>query len=598
MYGLDWTRALSNEEKDFITEKRNVLRNKVDEVYASSKMGFLLATDHFKKHVMDPSVDFVQTCLDEREHMVIKPNVQKTNFQAALMDARKHLFDSLGEISEGRIGPTKMLSISTADGAIEDYLKTDRKLVLETILNARGDQQKELAKFLCYRTMDIYDRDETLQYVGIMGGGLLSLAGAIGCAIPTGVTQLVGCPAVKIGAGIAVASAGVKGGQAYIEEKKLDNSVTKGNATGASDYSDDKNRVKGQQKRAGVELVLSAVPLVNAAKVATGASTVNSGKGVVVASESGKGLTIVSQAGDDVVKSQVPVTYPAVGVADQTILIEGAGQKLIEVSRPVKIALLPNKTTGTSLVPYKGTGTALVPYKSPGTSLVPYNITPGTGMIPYKLPGNSIVPAKGNSVIPYKLTGTSLSTTSGTQVGPQLVRTGTLLDRGRSLSTNVITNAERKGITIEGEYTVVGIKKMVSLQNPRQILTALVPVINQVSGNEESNKDSAISVQDRDDFKNFKKIKVLPSEKLGDQFIQDILSTDGGSVNNKLRAQELLRELIGLGKDAKDVEVISKIKAYQLQLEPSPYASGSKTYQVSEDEKKRLDVLIKLAFAK
>ncbi|MFT6630595.1 MAG: hypothetical protein ACJAS4_000537 [Bacteriovoracaceae bacterium] len=587
IYGLDWTRTISKEEKDFITEKRNILRTKVDEVYTSSKMGFLLATDHFKKHVMDPSVDFVQTCLDEREHMVIKPNIQKTNFQAALMDARKHLLDSLGDISEGRIGPTEMLSISTADGAIEDYLKTDRKLVLETILNAKGDKQKELAKFLCYRTMDIYDSDETLQFVGIMGGGLLSLAGAIGCAIPTGVTQLVGCPAIKVGAGIAVASAGVKGGQAYIEEKKLDNSITKGNTTGASDYTDDKKRIKRQQNRAGLELVLSSVPLMNTAKVATGTSTVSSGKGVVLASETGKGVTIVSQAGDDVVKSQVPVTASGVSVTDQALLIEGTSQKLLEVSKPVKTALLPNKTTGTSLIPYKEPGTALVPYHSPGTS-----------MVPYKVPGTSIVPVKGNSVIPYKQPGTYLSNTTGTQLGPELVRTGTLLDRGRGLSTNVLSGTTRKGVTIEGEYTVVGIKKMVSLQNPRQILTGLVPVVNQVVGNKESTKDSAISTKDRNNFKRFRKIKTLPSEKLGDQFIQVILSADSESTKNKLRAQELLKELIGLDKDAKDSEIISKIKAYQLQLDPSPYASGSKTYQVSEDEKKRLDVLIKLAFGK
>jgi hypothetical protein len=562
-YGLDWTRTKTQEELDFIAEKRNLLRTKIDQVYTSTNMGFLLGTDHFKEHVMDPTVDYAETCLDEKEHMVIKPNIQKSNFQAALVSAREQLFESLDDMSTGSVGPTQMLSISTADYAIEDYLKTDRKLILETILNAKGDKQKELAKFLCYRTMDIYDSDETLQYVGVLGGGVLSLAGAIGCALPFGVTQVVGCPAASIGAGWAVTASGIKAGQGYVESNRLDLSVAKGNTTSATSYADSKGRTSKQIKQAGVEAVLSALPLLNAGKVAgVSNSASNKGNGLVVASEPGKALTLVRQTGTEI--ANIPVPKAAVSVTEQVRLLNGTGQKLLEAPKVTEVLSLPGPST--ALVPYKGVQTGLVPYR-PNTSVI-------------------------------KVPGTSISPTTGREMAPLVSKTGEFLGKGREISTKVFTSPLRSGVTLEGEFTVVGIKKMLSLQNPKQILNSIIPVAYQGVKGEVDKKDSGISLKEREEFKRARNISTLPSEKLGNEFALVLQNTVEVKPESKVKAMVFLREILNLTKNATDVEIKTKLMQYQKRLDPMPHRIGSSAYQVSEDEMKRLDVLVKIALSK
>lgn len=495
-YGLDWTRKKSQDELKFINEKKQLLRGKIDHVYSATNMGFLLGTDHFKKYVMDPSADFVQTCMDEKEHMVIKPNIQKSNYQAALVNAREMLLESFSKISDGRFGINNTLSISTANSAIEDYLKTDRKIVLETILKAKGEEQIKLAKFLCFRTMDIYDSDESLQYFGVLGGGLMSLAGAISCAVPLGWTQLVGCPAAKVGASIAVASSGYKASEAIIESKRLDLNMAKG--TNTSSYLDEKKRSTAQLNQAGVELGLASLPLLAVTKTAP---LINKGQSVT----GSPGTTIVPFVPKNPVSEKI--------LLEDTVKKIGVKSNLPQVINSSK-GLVPNLNSGKEL-------------------------------------GGLILRPKGQ------------------------------------LSTNVFRGGTKRGpVTLEGEYTVVSATKLVSAKGVEQIIKSLIPVANQVTNH---NKN-------RDDFKKLKLINTLPSEVVDKDFINLLSEENNDKVILKSRARQKLKILLNLDKNTTDGELLKLIKILQGQLDSTPHELGSPVNNISKDELRRLEILIKLAF--
>ncbi len=245
-----YTRAGKKKAQDkqkFLLEKRALLREKINKTYYGTQVGFLMATEHFKKYVMDPSEDFVQNCIDNKEHMIIKPNVQKENYQAALVDARKKLLNSLSDLGNGE----NFLGISTTraiDNDIDDYIKTDSSLILKSILQAKENEQEDLAKFLCYRAKEIYDEDEFVQKGMILTGGVVSFAGLI-------LSPFGGGLLIPAGGGIMAAGAGIDGTKSLLEQARIERAVTRQTSGSATDYTDTTKRLEQDQQNAVINLV-------------------------------------------------------------------------------------------------------------------------------------------------------------------------------------------------------------------------------------------------------------------------------------------------------------------------------------------------------
>lgn len=264
----------SKAKKQFMLEKRAELNQRINNLYAQSSMAFLMGTDYFKDNVMDPTEDYIEECLDNPGHRIINPNIHNSYLQTALYQARDQLMEGITEIPDG----VSWAGNESIESDIDHYLKTDRKLVLETLANSRkGGDQEELAKYLCYRSMKIYDKDEKLQYLGIIGGGLVSLAGAVGCAVTAG----LGCPlaagaVVATGSLIAGGSAGYKAIEGYNQSQSLDLIVSRGNES-ASNYMKEKTRAVDQLKTGATESALNLVPLAFIRPVKSVASGVSTG---------------------------------------------------------------------------------------------------------------------------------------------------------------------------------------------------------------------------------------------------------------------------------------------------------------------------------
>ena len=319
-------------------EKRAELNQRINNLYAQSSMAFLMGTEHFKDNVMDPTEDYIEECLDNPGHRIINPNIHESYFQTALYEARDQLLEGISDIPDG----TSWLGNENIESDIDHYLKTDRKLVLETLASAsQNGNQEELAKYLCYRSMRIYDRDENLQYLGIIGGGLVSLAGAVGCAVTVG----LGCPlaagaVVATGSLIAGGSAGYKSFEGYNQSQSLDLIVTRGNES-ATTYMQEKTRADEQFKAGAGEAALNLVPLAFIRPVKSAATAVNTGNSATNTLATGTELSTEvlntggrasATAGDDLALStsralSTEVTESAgIGTALSTDVVEATGK--------------------------------------------------------------------------------------------------------------------------------------------------------------------------------------------------------------------------------------------------------------------------------
>lgn len=207
----EWARSYTEAEKRFFKEKNKEIYKRVERSFKRSKMGFLLGTNVFKKEVMDPSTDYAKTCAKSSSHYVINPHFYKKQYHRALEEARSKLYASLKGARKSILG---------LDQSVKNYLKNDKQLFLQLLKALEGDEQAQLAKYICARTKEVYDNDEILEVGGIVGGaftsltgGILAIAGGLSCPSSGG----AGCAIAGLGGKMALAGTAAMGGASGVK---------------------------------------------------------------------------------------------------------------------------------------------------------------------------------------------------------------------------------------------------------------------------------------------------------------------------------------------------------------------------------------------
>ena len=195
--------ARSHEENKFLAEKRDQITQRVSQLFTQSQIGFLLGTKTFQRHVLDPGIDYAETCARQKHNMIRKPSEKIYN--KALVDARKRLLKAFKSLDNKNMLTSENDSDEDfLDHNLKKYLKDNPSAVLNTLLQMSKEQRNTYAAALCKQAGDIYDLDENVEKIGIIGGGLTAASGTI---LSMGGTFL--CPST-FGAGCAVAVLGGK----------------------------------------------------------------------------------------------------------------------------------------------------------------------------------------------------------------------------------------------------------------------------------------------------------------------------------------------------------------------------------------------------
>lgn len=304
--GFEWARPYSDEEKQFIEEAKIKMNQRLDYAVAKSQVGFLLGTKNFKDKIFDPSVDHTKECIQNSPSKVLSANLNEAEYKTSLKEAQKVImasFDDLNKkeapLQDAKAGGRKaMNSEASADDLIKDYLKENRMVVVDTLMNEDSTNQLNMSKYLCQKVTEVYDRDETMQIVSWVGAGA-SLVGGVACVFP--LTAPIGCPVMWGG----TAMAGVSGGAKVYEANVLSGAADQNQLVlndSASDFNKRSNTANDQLKDGAIELGgaglgAGAGVLVKGVKAAVkGARSIAGAKSAVTVYDDG--LSLVDDASD------------------------------------------------------------------------------------------------------------------------------------------------------------------------------------------------------------------------------------------------------------------------------------------------------------
>lgn len=261
--GFEWARPYSDEENEFIAQAKVQLHQRLDYAFAKSEVGFLLGTKNFKDKVFDPTVDHTKECIQNSPTKVINANISENEYKDSLKEARQTILSSFDDLNKKEMPLAEVTNqkrsrgVSSsgqrenqADDLIKEYLKENRMVVVDTLMNETDENKINTSKYLCQKVTEIYDRDENMQIVSWVGAGA-SVIGGVACIFP--LTAPIGCPVMWGGSAVA----GVSGGSKIYEANVLAGAAEQNQATQnsrASTFNERSKAANNQLKDGVIEL--------------------------------------------------------------------------------------------------------------------------------------------------------------------------------------------------------------------------------------------------------------------------------------------------------------------------------------------------------
>ena len=310
LWGMgSWTefaRPYSDEENTYLASYNHKMKGMIGGLFKNSRMGSLLATEKFKDYVVDVDQDFAKECVQNPAYSVIRSErIPKRVLREALAEARLSILDGVGDLRSGGFWDFAKNDFSTQDH-IDEYLKGDQSTVALALLRKGTPEEKEkYAKYICYRTQQIYDADEVTGFgMKVVGGGATILG-----------TVLTFTPLSPLGVAIASKGAIMLAGSGAIEmidsqltDSRLENVLARDIGTHGMNYIEQHRSNENKFRSGAITTSTAALGPV----ISRGTNLLRSGNTVDDAANVG------AQTSDDVVNAGTQTADDVVNAGTQT----------------------------------------------------------------------------------------------------------------------------------------------------------------------------------------------------------------------------------------------------------------------------------------
>lgn len=291
-----------SDHQEFFQQQQAVIMRELNGLMQESMVGHLLSTSSFRRNIVDPREDYVESCARSEAFQVVKSPISSANIRAGHNDVKAMIAANMEKLSL-REFDLNTGSASKASGHLRDLLTQDATLVRSTLSKLRTQDQKALGYAMCAEKQNIQRTDRLLSFGDTMAGAV-GIAGGIiamtGIGAPIG-GALIGASAVW-GAGRA-ASMGVG---AYQGQRAADQSLAIRRQT-LEEYFHQSQEMSQQKKNAIITGGLAALAGVPAVKILTAPRAATT--------TSSTALSIRSSGNVSVRTSPTPSTTPSTSTA-------------------------------------------------------------------------------------------------------------------------------------------------------------------------------------------------------------------------------------------------------------------------------------------